>query len=308
MGAFLENRFLATGISRRTILRQLVGFTALTCLITFGLACLYFFTDIGADPAVANALLYVAVFAPTVASVVMSYAEAGRAGVARLFGMLVRPTNYLRWSGVALLLLPGSWLMWALLERITGAGQTVDLHALFVTMPLLLFTTGYVLFDPGPIGEELGLRGYALPRLLALYPPGVASLLMGVAHALWHLPVFFVAGSFQSSLNVAMFFGWTIALSYLWTWLFLWANGNVLVSGVLIHLLFNIQGAAGVFPNLENIGVVTCVVALILVTCFPFTSFCWETRRDETIYTQLERGFGCAEEGLATTRKGFRPE
>jgi hypothetical protein len=42
---------------------------------------------------------------------------------------------------------------------------------------------------------------------------GIAALVLGVAHVLWYLRAFFLAGSFQSRLNVAIFFRWTIALS-----------------------------------------------------------------------------------------------
>src|SRR5215207_7524402 len=59
-------------------------------------------------------------------------------------------------------------------------GQWLSLFPMF---PLLL------IFD-GPLGEEPGWRGYALPRLQAGRSALVASLVLGVIWAFWHLPIF----------------------------------------------------------------------------------------------------------------------
>ena len=44
----------------------------------------------------------------------------------------------------------------------------------------------------GPLGEELGWRGFALPRLLDLMPALPAALLLGVVWWVWHLPAFWL--------------------------------------------------------------------------------------------------------------------
>ena len=46
--------------------------------------------------------------------------------------------------------------------------------------------------------EELGWRGYMLDRLQAIWKPLTASLVLGVAHAFWHLPLFWIVGTNQS--------------------------------------------------------------------------------------------------------------
>ena len=56
---------------------------------------------------------------------------------------------------------------------------------LLVGYPLAFATT---FFLGGPLGEEPGWRGFALPRLQGRSGPLVGSLILGVLWALWHLP------------------------------------------------------------------------------------------------------------------------
>ncbi|WP_256253107.1 CPBP family intramembrane glutamic endopeptidase [Paenibacillus sp. UNC496MF] len=49
----------------------------------------------------------------------------------------------------------------------------------------------------GPFGEEPGWRGYALPKLQEKYRILGASLILGVLWTMWHLPFFFIQGTFN---------------------------------------------------------------------------------------------------------------
>lgn len=68
--------------------------------------------------------------------------------------------------------------------------------------PALLLAT--LLVDAGPIGEEIGRRGCALPRMLHGRNPLAPAVLPGVVWGLWHLPAFVVAGTHQHDLVVAV--------------------------------------------------------------------------------------------------------
>jgi membrane protease YdiL (CAAX protease family) len=90
----------------------------------------------------------------------------------------------------------------------------------------------YTVFS-GPLGEELGWRGFALPRLLERfanfrYGALAASLILGVIHAAWHLPL--LLGGEQ---DVPSLLG-PIAAAIVFTWLFQHAHGSVLIA-VLFH-------------------------------------------------------------------------
>jgi membrane protease YdiL (CAAX protease family) len=68
----------------------------------------------------------------------------------------------------------------------------------------------------GPLGEEPGWRGYALPRLEAIFGPVHGSLLLGLLWTGWHLPLFWYTGWTSSPLWVYVLFltGQSFILSY----------------------------------------------------------------------------------------------
>lgn len=70
-----------------------------------------------------------------------------------------------------------------------------------LTTPVVRLLTVFplYLFVGGPLDEELGWRGYALPRLLARRNVFWSGLVVGVIWALWHLPLFWVPRSGSGS-------------------------------------------------------------------------------------------------------------
>ena len=93
---------------------------------------------------------------------------------------------------------------------------------LFVANFFLVFLVG------GPLGEELGWRGFALPALQARLGWRSASLALGVMWGLWHLPLFFVAQSAQGNGSMAIFFVLIVATSVFYTWLYNRSAGSLL--------------------------------------------------------------------------------
>jgi membrane protease YdiL (CAAX protease family) len=142
----------------------------------------------------------------------------------------------------------------------------------------------------GPVGEEFGWRGYALPKLQNKYGPLIASLVIGTVWGIWHLPDFFalqgVIGTLATALGMIFLVPYvlgTIANSVFMTWLYNKSKASALIAGIVWHaaidfwapiLLSDSSLAAAregthlptVAPNLYlTVLAVQVVVAIILV-------------------------------------------
>lgn len=100
----------------------------------------------------------------------------------------------------------------------------------------------------GPGGEEpFGWRGYAQPKLVqrwGRWAPLIASLVIGVAWGVWHLPEFFNPLSTQYALGMGFFVPFIVlevANSIVMTWLFIRTGGSVLIAGVAYHLMVDVS-------------------------------------------------------------------
>jgi membrane protease YdiL (CAAX protease family) len=105
----------------------------------------------------------------------------------------------------------------------------------------------FFVFWFGPLPEEIGWRGFALDRLQERMTALSASLALGSVWAVWHVPLFFVPGSFQESLNLGssrsvILLVSLIPLSVLMTWVYNNTDRSTL-SAVLIHYSGNLCGA-----------------------------------------------------------------
>ena len=107
----------------------------------------------------------------------------------------------------------------------------------------------FLFFLGGSFQEEIGWRGYALPRLIHMWNPLIASLFLGVIWGVWHLPLFFISGVSQSFMPFSIFLLLTIAFSIFFTWFYLKTDRN-LFSALLFHTAINTS--LSVFPPVEQ--------------------------------------------------------
>lgn len=94
----------------------------------------------------------------------------------------------------------------------------------------------------GPVGEEFGWRGYALPRFQNKYGPISASLVIGVIWGVWHFPEFYaplgVLSSMVSAIGLIFIIPYTlttIAQSLFMTWIYNKSKGSALIAGIVVH-------------------------------------------------------------------------
>jgi uncharacterized protein len=233
---------------------QLVAFFVLAYALTWPLIPLVRVSPLWGFPAL---------FGPALAAVIVAALTDGRAGLRDLLSRLVRWRVGVRWYAVALGLPMVLALTAAGLHLLLGAQTSVT----FGELSVLNFVV-FVLI----VGEELGWRGYALPRLLAQQSALAASLILGVLWGVWHLPTFFVAGAPQYGLPFSAFVLLTMAYSVVIGWVYVHSRESVLIAS-LMHGAINLsQGffLGGVDPASEYwlLAAVYGVTALALALAF----------------------------------------
>jgi membrane protease YdiL (CAAX protease family) len=210
----------------------------------------------------------IASFGPFLAALVVLAVTRGKTGVVGLLSRMVRWRVGFRWYAVALLL-PGGVALVATLSNVFLLGAQAPSSAelggwsnLFTLFPILLLIPGM-----GGAWEEPGWRGFALPNLQVGRSALVASLILGVMWAFWHLPLLMTGQ--MGGWDFVNIMGSAIVL----TWVFNSTNGSVLIV-MLFHAMNNtisghffnrmFSGADSVSQSLLA-AVVWCAVAIVVV-------------------------------------------
>ncbi len=174
------------------------------------------------------------------AALIVSGLAGGRAGVAALLRRVVRVQVGIQWYLFALLL-PACFAFLALaLSLLSGArvpapeqwSQWPEIVDRFIIMFLFV-----------GLGEEPGWRGFALPEMQKRRSALSSALLLGVAWALWHLPL--MGTEFRWD-TVPAFVVSVFAGSVVTAWLFNSAKESVLVC-MLLHATVNAVASGYVF-------------------------------------------------------------
>ena len=140
-----------------------------------------------------------------------------------------------RWYVFVLLVIPAIEVLGAIV--VPGALASFNLTLSLVLTYPVAFVTTFVL--GGPLGEEPGWRGFALPRLQLLHGPLVGSVILGILWALWHLPLFWSGVWTPPTIpNIVMFILMITALTIIMRWVFNNAKGSLLIT-MLMHASFN---------------------------------------------------------------------
>ena len=181
------------------------------------------------------ALFYVGVFAPALVALLMTWLDSGDSGVRALVRPLVRWDVPVRWYVFALGFMAAVKLIAAAMVRLTTGAWPP-----FGATPFVVLFAGAVLSTlvGGQAGEELGWRGYALPRLAEHVGFRLAAMVIGGIWATWHLPLFYLPGGDLIGQSFPVFVLLVIAISLAITWLYVNTGGSLLLT-MLFHAAVN---------------------------------------------------------------------
>jgi CAAX protease family protein len=180
---------------------------------------------------------------PALAAFIMTGITEGKAGVLRLLHRFIQWRAGWQWYLFILLGIPALLL----LGIIVLPGALASFHGLpsfFLVSYSVMFVVYF--FLSGPLGEEPGWRGFALPRMQPRYGPLWGTLLLGILWGFWHLPHFLTPAqhggpgtSFATFLtNFPIFVLFIMAMSIIFTWVFNHTRGSLFIA-ILLHTGIN---------------------------------------------------------------------
>jgi membrane protease YdiL (CAAX protease family) len=130
----------------------------------------------------------------------------------------------------------------------------------------------------GPLLEEGGWRGFVLPRMERLHGPLLASVVLGILWALWHLPEFLVpswtaAMGGGSIVVITLFTITAVTFTIVITWVFNNTRASLLLA-ILVHAsidtfggtlaaIFPAKAVTSAFPYMIGFGVVALVLIVL---------------------------------------------
>ncbi|KAA0257282.1 MAG: CPBP family intramembrane metalloprotease [Chloroflexi bacterium] len=206
----------------------------------------------------------------SVAAVVLVLIEGRKGGLRELLSRALIWRVGIRWWIFALFFMIVPSVAALYVYHLLG-GPSVDwsgLQPLYQIVPAFVFLT-----LAAGIGEEFGWRGFLLPRLQSRHNALVSGLIVGVAWATWHVPLFFIEGTNQyeqrlangmlpAILGYAMF---VIVQSVQFTWLFNNTKGSVLLAAVF-HGASNAWAGYLGMGNVPFGGILTLAGLSVLIT------------------------------------------
>jgi membrane protease YdiL (CAAX protease family) len=227
---------------------------------------------------------------PSLLAIVLTALLLGRGALRKLLGRLliwrVNPLWYL-----VVVLGPA-----ALAGGMVAFNAFVGGPAISVSVPLLtvVITLAFFIFPGSALGEEIGWRGYALPRLQSGRSALSASLILGVIWAFYHLPLFFTGQAFRSPSLLVPFVVSGLALSVILTWVYNSTGGSLLLV-VLLHATANLPltllleplGSRAMVPFLLYVGLMV-VAGIVVVSVAGFAHLSRKHRKQQEPAAQSE--------------------
>lgn len=216
---------------RRGSSRDLVAFF----LLSYAWLWACWFSAAAMAPATAGRglLLFLGPFAPAIAALAITTLREGSDGVRALVGRIFEWRVGARWYAFAAGYMLTIKVTAALLHRvITGSWPRFGDQ-----LPVVMLL-GVLISTPFQAGEEIGWRGYALPRLTKRFGLRGASVLLGVIWACWHLPQFFIREADTYGQSFPLYALQVTALSVAIAWLWAKTHGSLLLP-MLMHAAVN---------------------------------------------------------------------
>ncbi len=230
-----------------------ISILILSNVLGFGLA---YPVIAGLVPADSIVFLFAA-YSASLSGVILAAIVSGKTGLKEMFKRLLIWRVGIGWWAFALFALIIMFLVGTVANGLfSGSTLVVKL-----AQPLYMFVPLFIMkfFLDAGLGEELGWRGFLLPRLQARHTALVASIIVGIVWGLWHVPLFMVEGmsptyEFGQTYGVIpATLGHMVVITIPWAILFTWFYNNTKGSLLLAFVFHSSQAWFEIFRNPDNL-------------------------------------------------------
>jgi uncharacterized protein len=201
--------------------------------------------------------------APGTAAIIVAAVVGGGAGARALLARMFIWRVGLTWYAVAIGL-PFLIQILAILALVPFGGSGLHFGPNALSL-LLLLPIGFLTC----MGEEIGWRGFALPRVQARLSALTSAIVVGLLWGVWHLPptVLGMIRGTDTLLSFLVALVLVAALSVLMTWVFNNSQGSLLLAA-LFHAFYNAKGhLLVVTEKVGGIGPKNLAFLLFFVGC-----------------------------------------
>lgn len=191
-------------------------------------------------------------YGPSLAALVAATVIYGRDGLRDLW-MRVTMWRIPLWL-FALAIVGPMLISLALLVILQVTGVDLVLTSESMPIPKLVIVFFFFAIVDGPVGEEIGWRGFLLPRLLEKHGVLFASTVIGLVWFVWHIPLYIATDRYEMSMAFfATYLLNTMAFSFLHAWFFLRSGGSALLA-ITFHTAgnYSVFLAVTLFPSIEK--------------------------------------------------------
>jgi hypothetical protein len=204
-----------------------------------GFALMYF-TGASSSQPLFYAALPLVTFAPAGAAVIVNRACFGSGAIEKTFAPVARWRLSAGWYLFIFSWYPlVRWLAFYLDSRLHGE----PMHVQRVNPILIVLGGVFSAVVGGPLGEEIGWRGFALPHLDEMMNPFASALALGALWACWHLPSFYVPGTDEYGKPFASFAMNVVALSLVLS--AIWRSTHSVFLCIVQHAVVNASTVIG---------------------------------------------------------------
>lgn len=222
-------------------------------------------------------LLYVGGLGPALAGILLTYLAHDKDYQKEYWRRVFDPKRIgVAWYFVVLLSYPALTLLILLPGVLQSHVLISETLQELLSQPVRLVPFLIFIFLFGPFPEELGWRGYALERLQSKINALASSLILGTLWAVWHIPLFFMNGTYQNGLGFGTAAFWrfsiiAIVLSIFFTWVFN-NNRSSTLSASLFHFSTNLTGNFFIIPEMQETWLIVLLIILAVVIIMVYGS------------------------------------